>query len=209
MANVANRSVESTRALRDALVTCTVSAVVSLVQWPFLGAVQRADSDILALLFGSLLLYGAGLLFALQLALAGWVVGLPRPFHRAPWVAMALGQPMVLVAAVLAAAWLPRARDSADPAFGAAATGFSALGALILIATVARRRAQAWSRPAVAWLVLISAAWAVAFGTPLLGRWWPRGDLGYLLAVAAWQMVVGPAYACWVWPREKLSGAAR
>jgi hypothetical protein len=183
-------------AMKNALVAAVVSTVLSLLQVAILSSVKHLEFELPAILLGAVMLYGAGLLFAAQLAIAGWVVQLPGAFHQAPWLAMTVGQPAILVGAVLIANQL-----GVSTSVRRAAVWLASLAALVLVVTVARRRSGRWSSGGLTWMIVASVAWAVAFGTQWLSTWWPKGDVGYVLMVGIWQVLFSSAYAWWVWPR--------
>lgn len=188
-------------AIKDALVATTVSAIFSIAGVATLFSVRQLDLLWAGLFFGTVLLYGAGLLFALHLAIAGWVVHLPKALHHVPWVATGVGQPAILVGSILVAVQLRKARWISEPAIGPATVWLVAVFALVLLVAVARRRSGRWSVGGMTWMTVASAAWAVAHGSDVLPRWWPRSDLGYALAVASWHVMFSPAYVWWAWPR--------
>ena len=188
----------------DGLVAALVSAGCSSIQLAVMALQRRLDSDVSGLAVGFVWLYGAGLLFAIQLAVAGWIAGVPDARRRTPWVAMAVGQPAILVCAVFFGLLVHRMLGIGDKAVARVAMWFAALASLGLTAAVAHRRAGRWSRGAFRMMAIASATWVVVFGTGLLQRVLPQGDLGYSLSVGAWQVAFAPAYALWAWPEPQV-----
>jgi hypothetical protein len=191
-----------------ALVAPVVSVVFFLVQASSLSLAKRPDLDLPGIALGAVMLYGAGLLFAAQLALAAWVVGLPHARRHAPWLAMALGQPAVLVGSVMVAFLMQGAGWLSERAAGRVTVWLAAIGALVLVVTVARRRSGRWSFGGLVGMTIASAAWTAANGTELFSGLLPSSDLGFLLAVATWQVPFSSAYSWWAWS-EHFSAESR
>jgi hypothetical protein len=150
-----------------------------------------------------LTMYGAGLVFSLELGLGGRFAGVPGSMRQAPWLSMGLGQPLLFVGSFVSALMLRGRICPTEQACISVAMWAMTCGALLLVASVARWRSGRWSALGLAWMTGASLVWPLVFEG--LSQWCSThsgfGDnLSVALAVGTWQVLFAAAYAWWVWP---------